>query len=344
MKDILVIFTGGTIGSTVKGDSIGITPESSQTIIRMYENEYGDAERFEFASPFTILSENLTPDRLNELLLFIKNINMEKYKGVIITHGTDTLSYTSVFLGTVLKDLLPCPVVIIGTDKPPEVPGSNAFANFDGSVRLIDFLSKTGFYKDVFTVWQKGGTYAAYVGRELSLADSAVDNFGIFGGEPFAEFYPEGLNMSGEGFSWKVVINTSHEDRCEPVPDEESRRRLFESGLKPGLRIAAFKPYPGFSYGDAYIDNADAVLVYGYHSGTFCTGMGAGNVEDKDMVLQTLADKCRALGKPLYLASFKEGKKLYESVKGLDDEGIIKLYDMSFEAAYINCLLLESLK
>ena len=344
MKDILVIFTGGTIGSAYKGDSIGITPESSHEIIRMYEKEYGDADRFDLASPFTILSENLTPDRLNELLQFLKSIDLGKYKGVIITHGTDTLSYSAVFLGTVLKDLLPCPIVIIGTDKPPEAPGSNAFANFDGSVMLIDYLSKSGYYKDVFTVWQKGGTYAAYLGRELALADSAVDNFGIFGGEPFAEFYPEGLNMSGEGFSWKVIINTSHEDRCEPVPDEESRRRLFESGLKPGLRVVAFKPYPGFSYESADIDRADAVLVYGYHSGTFCTGMGAGEVEDKDLVLQTLADKCRALGKPLYLASFKEGKKLYESIKGLDNAGIIKLYDMSFEAAYINCLLLESLK
>lgn len=343
MKDILVIFTGGTIGSTVKGDSIGITPESSQTIIRMYENEYGDAERFEFASPFTILSENLTPDRLNELLLFIKNINMEKYKGVIITHGTDTLSYTSVFLGTVLKDLLPCPVVIIGTDKPPEVPGSNAFANFDGSVRLIDFLSKTGFYKDVFTVWHKGGTYAAYLGRELAVADSATDNFGIFGGEPFAEFYPEGLNMNGEGFSWKVVINTGHEDRCEPVPDEEGRRKLFEKGIRADLNIAAFRPFPGFSY-DADISRADAVLVYGYHSGTFCTGKGAGDVHDKRLLFQTLSDKCRALGKPLYLASFKEDAREYESVKGLDETRIVKMYDMSFEAAYINCLLLESLK
>lgn len=344
MKDILVIFTGGTIGSTFKGDSIGITPDSGHEIIRMYEKEYGDADRFDLASPFTILSENLTPDRLNELLKFLKNTDLGEYKGVIITHGTDTLTYTSVFLGTVLKDMLPCPIVIIGTDKPPDEPGSNAFANFDGSLRLIDCLSKSGLYKDVFTVWQKGVTYAAYMGRELSLADSAVDNFGVFGGEPFAEFYPEGLNMNGEGFSWKVVINTSHEERCEPVLDDESRKRIFEKGITSGLRVAAFKPYPGFSYGDADIRNADAVLVYGYHSGTFCTGLGAGEVDDKDLTLQTLADRCKALGKPLYLASFKEDRKPYESIKGLDDSGIIKMYDMSFEAAYINCLLLESLK
>ena len=342
MKDILVIFTGGTIGSTVKGDSIGIAPGSSQTIIRMYENEHGDADRFEFASPFTILSENLTPDRLNELLLFLNKTDLKKYKGVIITHGTDTLSFTAAFLGTLLKDIIPCPLVVVGTDKPPEVPGSNAFANFDGSVKLIDFLSKTGMYNDVFTVWQKEGTYAAYKGRELMAADSGCDSPAVYGGQPFAEFYPEGLNMTGEGFSWRIVINTLHEDRCLPVLEEEKRREIFAAGIKPGLKVAALRPYPGFSYEDVSVENADAVLVYGYHSGTFCTGEGAGEVKDRSLCIQTLTEKSKSAGRPLYIAPFKEDKKIYESAKALEGENVIKLYDMSFEAAYVNCLLLET--
>lgn len=344
MKDILVIFTGGTIGSTVKGDSIGIAPGSGQTIIRMYEDEYGDADRFDFASPFTILSENLTPERMNELLMFLKNTDLGKYRGVIITHGTDTLSFTCAFLGTVLKDILPCPLVVVGTDKPPEVAGSNAFANFDGAVKLIDFLAGAGFYNDVFTVWQHKGTYAAYLGRELMAPDSGTDSPYCYGGEAFAEFYPEGLNMNGEGFSWKVVINTEHEDRCLPVLDANERRRIFANGINPQVRIAAIRPYPGFSYGDADPANACAVLVYGYHSGTFCTGEGAGEVADKALCIQSLVDKCKSIGKPLYLAPFKEDKKLYESAKALEGTDAVKLYDMSFEAAYVNCMLLESLR
>ena len=224
----------------------------------------------------------------------------------------------------------------------PEVPGSNAFANFDGSVKLIDFLSKTGMYNDVFTVWQKEGTYAAYKGRELMAADSGCDSPAVYGGQPFAEFYPEGLNMTGEGFSWRIVINTLHEDRCLPVLEEEKRREIFAAGIKPGLKVAALRPYPGFSYEDVSVENADAVLVYGYHSGTFCTGEGAGEVKDRSLCIQTLTEKSKSAGRPLYIAPFKEDKKIYESAKALEGENVIKLYDMSFEAAYVNCLLLET--
>ena len=48
-----------------------------EIFLALYEKEYGDADRFDFASPFTILSENLTPDRLNELLKFLKKTDIK---------------------------------------------------------------------------------------------------------------------------------------------------------------------------------------------------------------------------------------------------------------------------
>ena len=93
-----MIFTGGTIGSTFRGDSIGITPDSGQEIIRMYEKEYGDADRFDLASPFTILSENLTPDRLNELLKFLKNTDSPGF-GLKASDSTFKLPNGKTFYG-----------------------------------------------------------------------------------------------------------------------------------------------------------------------------------------------------------------------------------------------------
>ena len=345
MKDITVILTGGTIGSDVKHGSIGISSGTTESIIRMYKEENGDAHNFDIASPFTILSENLTPDDMNELLLYLKTIDTKECRGIIITHGSDTLSYTAAFLGSVLKDLIYCPIVLVAADKPPLVHGSNAYANFEGAVNLIDFLSLAGCYNDVFAVWQKGGSYNAYLGRELKEADSAGDDFLAFGGMPFAEFLPQGISLTGNGYSWRVVINDLHDNRCEPVPDADERMRILEKGINTDIRIKAVRPYPGFSYGDEDIENFDAVLVYGYHSGTFCTGEGAGRVKDDRLTFQALAGKCRESGKTLYVASFKEDETdVYESLKGMDGAKVKRLYDMSFEAAYANCLMLESLK
>ena len=59
MEDILVIFTGGTIGSSVGDDGfISLDDEGAFRIVDMYADEYGGRERFKCIQPFTFLSEN----------------------------------------------------------------------------------------------------------------------------------------------------------------------------------------------------------------------------------------------------------------------------------------------
>ena len=129
MNKILVIGLGGTIGS-VEGDNIGLDDNCLKILNTV---EYNDVE-FEGASPFKILSENMTKALWQRLIDYLNNINFSKYKGVIILHGSDTLAYTSSIIANAFYDKS---IVLVASDKPIEHPQSNARANFDNAVKHL---------------------------------------------------------------------------------------------------------------------------------------------------------------------------------------------------------------
>lgn len=106
MKKILVILTGGTIGSKVEGKIINTTAASSYRLLQLYNEKYADDTEFEVIQPINILSENLTPVEWGVLCNCLLELNFEKYQGIIITHGSDTLSYTSALIGTMFGKIV----------------------------------------------------------------------------------------------------------------------------------------------------------------------------------------------------------------------------------------------
>lgn len=128
MDKILVIGTGGTIGS-VRGDSIHLDKPFK---ILDYMN-YDDVE-FECVSPFTILSENMSFELWKKLADYIGSVDFSKYKGIIVLHGSDTLSFTGALLANLFYDK---PIVLVASDKPLEYKTANGFKNFENAVKYI---------------------------------------------------------------------------------------------------------------------------------------------------------------------------------------------------------------
>ena len=61
---IAVIFTGGTIGSSIKDNFIGVNNKMQYVLLKKYENDKEIV--FETSSPYSILSENLSANELAE--------------------------------------------------------------------------------------------------------------------------------------------------------------------------------------------------------------------------------------------------------------------------------------
>lgn len=70
---ILVVFTGGTIGSCYNDGVISPDSSTSYKLIEMYKQNGGYAE-FDAISPYTVLSENLTASILIYFIIQSKKI------------------------------------------------------------------------------------------------------------------------------------------------------------------------------------------------------------------------------------------------------------------------------
>lgn len=144
MKKILVIGTGGTI-ACAKKDKICLDSPFKILEHCKYENI-----EFDCISPFFVLSENMSFELWQQLADCILKVDFEKYAGVIVLHGSDTLSFTGAFLGNLFYSL---PIVITASDKPLEDKCANGFKNFDNAVKAIIsgidrvYISYDGLYR-----------------------------------------------------------------------------------------------------------------------------------------------------------------------------------------------------
>lgn len=310
---ILLIFTGGTIGSTVDGATVHTDPAAASRLLALYREQYGESVSFEARKPCNLLSENASPALWAVLEQAIRAEKLSRYDGVIVTHGSDTLPYTCAALAFLLRDL-PLPLVLVASNYSLGDSRSNGLANFRSAVELIASHAVCG----VFTVFQdEYGKNRVYLAARLQEADTARDQFSSYGGIDFGE-------MRGGKFVWNEhPLNPTPEMVCREQPRLLNSRWAFQGP------VLALRPYPGLNYRFLRLDPPPrALLHYLYHAATACT---QGDVYDLTDFLRA----CKSRGVACYLAPFKaEGDALYETSRALLETGASPLYRISFEAAY----------
>ncbi len=136
LKTISVLHTGGTISSAVDYSTGGVNPHfSPEELIAMFP------ELKDIANISSRLVRNMASDdmRFKHYNILAKEIEKEVNngsKGIIITHGTDTMHYTAAALSFILEDL-PVPVVLIGAQRSSDRGSSDAAMNFICAARFI---------------------------------------------------------------------------------------------------------------------------------------------------------------------------------------------------------------
>ncbi len=129
MKKILVIGTGGTIAA-VQTDE-GLRPAYKTEELISFFPEIRKIADVEGKMLFNLDSTNIQPHHWSEIAEEIAK-QYDKYDGFVITHGTDTMQYTSSALSFMLQNLQK-PVVLTGSVKAIG-EGSDAKQNFIDSV------------------------------------------------------------------------------------------------------------------------------------------------------------------------------------------------------------------
>jgi len=175
LKPILVVFTGGTIGSRAAGGVIDVAEEQAYELLQRYAAAAGAGAgvRFETRQPLSVLSENLNPAHWQALIGCLADADPASYAGVIVTHGSDTLPYTSAMLGYVFADT-PVPIVLVAANYPLDDERSNGVRNFAGAVDFIRAARLPGVYAVYANM---PSSVAVHIGTRLMEALPFTDTF-----------------------------------------------------------------------------------------------------------------------------------------------------------------------
>lgn len=321
---ILVLFTGGTIGSTVVDNVINVNDSTSRVILNGFSSAYPDEQvDFTILQPMNILSENITPKHWQVIYNALLEADFTSYDGVIITHGSDTISYTSAFVGFCFGNT-PVPIVLTCSNYVLTNPKSNGQANFNNAVLLVTRNNMRG----VFVVFQDSKRRnKVYLATRLQEADPYHDQFSSCGGADYGELI--------EGKFLPKLIKTN------PKLPKKEKITAYKPNLPPvdnACEVMAIKAYPGLNYNNyALTSKTKAVLCNLYHSSSNC-------IEKNEYSITEFISRCKSNGVDVYLMSFKKVYgDLYQTTKLIVESGGIPLVNISFEAAYVKLNLAYNL-
>ncbi|PKN96145.1 MAG: L-asparaginase 1 [Chloroflexi bacterium HGW-Chloroflexi-5] len=134
-KNILVIYTGGTIGMIQNPATGALTPFNFDALykhIPILENFNCRIDSYCFEP--LIDSSNMNPGFWIRLAGVIED-NYEKYDGFVVLHGTDTMAYTASVLSFMLENLNK-PVVFTGSQLPMGVLRTDGRENFINAIEI----------------------------------------------------------------------------------------------------------------------------------------------------------------------------------------------------------------
>lgn len=300
---ILVVFTGGTIGSGATDGNISPDRNAKYVLLQKYQQITGeDLSRFETCEPMYILSENAVLDDVQQMVKVIKERQNDGFKGIILTHGTDTLAYSCAYLGLMLNDVK-VPVVMVSSNLTLSEPKANGVANFIGAVKLIDANVRPNVY---VSYRNPGDNFTSiHLGTRIGIPPHYSDSF-----------------YSPEGKRFAVIKNgviTPENIRVEKC------RQIFPISGKFTKKCLYIEPFTGLDYNVYNNSQFDYVLHSLYHSGTANTRK---NENYNQNSLLAFAEYCKNNNKPLYLCNIKKKDINYDSTNKLKKQGVEFIYDV----------------
>lgn len=306
-KKIFVIFTGGTIGSAVSDGNVNLDGGTKKMLIDKYERLRGNDVEFDYSSPVNMLSENVQKDDLYAIFNEVKKIDPDKYDGIIITHGTDSLCFTANWLSQVLCDIT-LPVVLVSALYPLGDPRSNGIDNFAGAVAFIEKAHLRGVY---VSFKNENEPIKIHLASRLTYCDQLNGSYHSVLGEYFAR--TDGRDV--------LIMSTPH----NPTPE-----RIFTQISKPippllcdEIMLITAHSLLNFALYDFDKVMPKAVIVELYHSGTVCT-------RGDNLNFLKFAAYCKERGVPVILAPVNSSANVYASMNNLPGE-VKVCRDMSFE-------------
>jgi L-asparaginase len=317
---VLVIYTGGTIGSVPEDPANPASPMRPADKERLTQFIPNPLDGIEWdiiglidddGQPVPPLdSSSVGPKHWVWMAQAVER-SYNDYDGFVILHGTDTMAYTGSALSFLLQNLAK-PVVVTGSQLPIFKTRTDAITNFSSALYVAGY--KACGLPCVPEVVIGFADRLLRGNRTTKVSTSKWQGFDTPNFPPLGSF--------GE----HIVINA---DLVHKAPDPD--QAPFFAHPRLDSRIMTFPIFPGMQP-----EQIRSVLnlpdVKGYVLRTF----GAGNAPEEEEFISELANAVRAGKTIINVTQCTEGKVemgLYAASSGLQAAGVISGMDMTTEAA-----------
>lgn len=311
---VLVLGTGGTIASRIDYRTGAVRPAVTAAELHSLVPELSGTARVEPEIMFDILSENVTPRHWARMARRVARAVRDGVDGVVITHGTDTLGYTAAALSFALAGV-PIPVVLVGAQRSPDRPSSDAPLNLVAAVATAGTAGFSGVYVAMH-LGESDDLIAFHRGTRVRKNHTSRRDAFVSVGVPVAAVWRrDGLERVSD-----ALPPRGGERRFEPRPRFDGRVALLK--FYPSM--------PGGAVKSARRMGARALVI---------EGTGLGHVSGE--VVKELALFAKGGGLVCMTSQCIEGRvdlNVYDTGRDLIRAGVLPLEDMLPETALVKAM------
>ncbi|MDE1846325.1 MAG: Glu-tRNA(Gln) amidotransferase subunit GatD [Candidatus Micrarchaeota archaeon] len=321
-----LIYTGGTIGSKVDYVSGGVYSFTKPEELIADVPELAEIANLEISNPFSILSEDMNYQGWQEIARSVANALNGGARGVVVTHGTDTMHYSSAALSFMLENLN-SPVVYTGAQRSSDRGSSDAFINLICAAQLAakSNIAEVGILmhgssSDNYCDFNRGT-------KVRKMHTSRRDAFRPINNLPIARVRPEGA----------IEYISEHKQ----ILAEQKEKVVANTKFEP--KVALIKVYP----------NSDPAIIEYYvgkgYKGIILEGTGLGHVPTapsmKEMswipYIKNANNSGLVIGMTSQTLFGRVSSNVYRNLREVAAAGAIHCEDMLPETAYVKlgCLL-----
>jgi len=317
---VSILHTGGTIASKVDYRTGAVvsrfTPED---MLDMFP-ELNKIANIRSRLVFQMFSEDMEPEHWQALAKEVEKELKEGTEGVIITHGTDTMHYTSAALSFMLQNL-PIPVLLVGAQRSSDRGSSDAAINLIAATRFITQTDFSGVAICMHGTSEDKCCYIHQGTKVRKLHTSRRDAFRSVNVFPYAKVFDDG----------KIeFIRTDYAKK-----DKKKRLELKNSLEK---KVALIKIHPGIDCKE--LEN------YANYKGIVLEGTGLGHLpvtalDDVTKSHKENLETIRRLAKkiPVIMASQtiygQVNMNVYSTGRDILAAGVVSGGDMLPETAFV---------
>jgi glutamyl-tRNA(Gln) amidotransferase subunit D len=128
LPKVSIISTGGTIASRVDYVTGGVYAAMSSRDLFSIVPELADIAQIETDILYSVFSENINSDHWEGMAKRAAEMIKKGVDGVVFTHGTDTMGYSTAALSLAIQNL-PVPVIFVGSQRSSDRPSSDSATN-----------------------------------------------------------------------------------------------------------------------------------------------------------------------------------------------------------------------